>query len=489
MCDESIKIREMMWGFDVRKLLVSLAAGVAMALGLARASPVCLCPCPTGPPLRRHPPPAYYEPLRNPPAAAAGNTNAGLAASTVQINGRTHYYQIPKNPRGTLFVFPGCVRTGYGFWPAGGCKECAGLPEDVAHAKQALARGYAIVVFTAGGKSLCWGSATDGEFIRTAIPQFLDKQPALRGKAVYVMGASSGGGLMQRNLGNMGVQVDGVIALVATSADVSDIVRSLRGKKAPPIVWITMAEPKEIAKAKGHVNEYKRHAPAAMASTSAHKITDAFFSDRHPLLTPPQSAQMAAALRKLGVIRADGSLAGDPKKNRTWLKKLTDSLPFLRGNKNFQVAPIQKAALLQAVLVAQAKHEHVCDYLTAALAWLERGGKGDFQALAAKYQVVRPSALTMARQVDGAEPTPAEAFAYGQSTARAGRLLTSVSDQPGSYGPGQSVARYDTTFGLRALDPTSVPTSFAPASVDPASVAPVSADPVSFDDSSSFAPV
>jgi len=412
------------WG----KLITSAIMGVAVALGLAGASPVvhtcCVCSAPCASRARHR---CVVEGMQT-----DADTNAGLRPAKVAINGRTHYYQIPATPRGTLFVFPGCTRTGYGYWPygAGGCQECAGMPEDVSAAKQALARGYAIVVFTAGGKSLCWTTATDGKFIRTAIPQFLAKHPELKGKPVYVTGASSGGGLMQRNLGSLGVPIDGVIAVVATSTDVPDLVRGLRGQKPPPIVWITMAQAKEISTAKDHVAKYKRYAPAAMASVAERKITPSYFSDRHPLITPQQSAQMAAKLRELGVIKADGTLAGDPKKNRAWLRKLSE-LPFLK-NKNFPVAPFQKAVLLQAVMVAQARHEHVADYMTAALMWLESKGKTDFGALASKYRVVKPAALTAARQIDGAEPTPSSAFAYGGSAGGRALLtvIPSVPEQP-----------------------------------------------------------
>lgn len=345
---------------------------------------------------------------------APKNSNAGLKPSKVSINKRTHYYQIPERPRGTVFVFPGCVRTGYGFWPydARGCPECAGLPEDVAHVKQALARGYAICVFTAGGKSHCWWAATDSDFVKNAIPQFISKFPQLKGKPVYVMGASSGGGIMQRTLGGMGAKIDGVIALVSTSSEVPEIIKGLRGAKPPPIVWITMAEDKEKSTARQLAAEYKKYAPSAVASTERHKIIPTYFSDRISLVTPQQSAQIADQMLKLKMIKSDGTLVADPKEPRAWLRRLQLALPFLR-TKDFQIAPMEKAVLLQVMMVAQAKHDHVCDYMTAALAWLETGGKANFDVLAKKYQVVKPALLTMARQVDGSEPTPAQAFAYG----------------------------------------------------------------------------
>jgi hypothetical protein len=285
------------------------------------------------------------------------------------------------------------------------------MTEDLATTKQALARGYAILVLTAGGKSLCWTNKTDDSFIKIAIPQFLEKHRELKGKPLYLTGASSGGGLMQRNLAKLGVKIDGVIAVVATSPEVKDIVKGAGGKY-PPIVWTTMAASKEINKARELVAGYKKYAPAAMATVEGRRITDTYFSDRHPLISPAQSAQIAAKLKQYGTIKDDGKIAGDPKEDRAWVKKLVKDLPFL-NNKNFQTAPFEKITLLQAMLAAVAHHEHNCDYITAGLMWLESNGKADFESLAKKYRVVRPALLTADRQRDGAEPTPAAAFAYG----------------------------------------------------------------------------
>lgn len=312
---------------------------------------------------------------------------------------------------------PGCSRTGLGFWPYDPreCPECAGLTEDVAHTKQALARGYAILVLTAGGKSFCWGAETDAAFLKTAIPSFLRDQPILRHKPVFVMGASSGGGLMLRSLNSLGVRVDGVIALVATKQEVSAFDLP---EKLPPIVWITMSEPGEVAAAKQRVAAYaRRGGAAAMAVAPAHKVTDEYFANRHPLISREQSAQMARVLKSMGVIGADGTIRQDPKERRAWLSRMSTTLPFLKNNKHFQPAPFHKASLLQAMLVAWSKHDHVCDYLTAALAWLETGGKANFDDLARRYRVVKPAALMATRYPDGTEPAPSEAFAFGHGPA------------------------------------------------------------------------
>lgn len=361
----------------------------------------------------------YLKPAPTP----GGNSNSGLKPSIMKYEGRNHYYQIPDNPRGTLVVLCGCARTGFGFWPysRGGCAECAGLTEDVAHTKQALSRGLAIFVPTPVDKGYCWGKEDTG--LPKLIPAFLKQHAQLRNKPVYIMGASSGGGLMLRAAGSLGVKFAGIIALVATKSEVPDFIKGFKGHY-PPVVWITMSESKEIAAGKKRVAQYKKYGPAAMATAPAHKITPDYFSDRHPLITPTESALIATQLRKLGVIRADGSLVHGPKDKPAWLRKLVTSLPFL-NNKNFQV-PFVKSTLMQAMMVAESDHEHVCDYLTAALMWFEQGAKTDFDALAKKYRVVRPALLTMKRQSGKGNPTPAEAFAYGNETLEHIRTQTTV---------------------------------------------------------------
>jgi len=131
-------------------------------------------------------------------------------------------------------------------------------------------------------------------------------------------------------------------------------------------------------------------------------------------------------LRALGMISRNGTLLQDPKARRGWLIRLRQALPFLR-TPDFLPAPTPKAPLLQAMLVAQARHDHVCDYLTAALMWLEQGGKVDFGALARRYRVVKPAALTARRQDNGSEPTPAEAFAYRLPRPSPGAVRTLLS--------------------------------------------------------------
>ena len=65
-------------------------------------------------------------------AAGAANTNAGMRPSKLSQFGRSHYFQIPKDPVGTLAILPGCARSAQGFWPydPAHCPECLGFTED-----------------------------------------------------------------------------------------------------------------------------------------------------------------------------------------------------------------------------------------------------------------------------------------------------------------------------------------------------------------------
>ena len=360
-----------------------------------------------------------------PPPPPPMSTNVGLKPSFFRSHGRSHYYQLPAStapPKGTLFVLPGCSRWGPGFWPYGspGCKECSGLTEDVSHTKQALARGYAILVGwpvdLAYPNQYCWSAKDDGPTITKVLKEFLDAF-CLRDKPVYLMGASSGGSValkFQSILESQKVPliVNGILSEVSTNLEVQHF--APKSKRHPPTIWVSMSYQNEITKARTRVTDYKRYAPAAMVISNVRKVTPTFFSDRHPNISPSKSAQLYKAMRDIKLLRKDGTFAYDLKENKSWIGKLYKAAPWLKTNPEFTLGPSKKSAILQAMQVAQAGHEHVGDYLTAALMWFEQSGKTNFTELVRKYSVVKPSALTMTRQQLGMEPTPAAAFAYAQ---------------------------------------------------------------------------
>lgn len=341
--------------------------------------------------------------------APAGRTNAGLARQIFQSQGRKHMYQMPQGtPKGLLFVTPGCARWGPGFWPHDpkACPECVGLTEDVCHTKQALARGYAILVAWPVDRAFpgqyCWSSKDDVPSVVKVLEEFVAAK-GLAGKPIVTMGASSGGSIalkmpgLVKKYGSRGLRVTGVLSEVSTTVTPADMVKAGMTAPYPAVVWVTMSRPDEIGRAKQHVAEYRKYGPAAHVVSPARPVTPSYLSDRHPQISPAQSAELVAGLKQIGVLRADGSFGTDIKKDKSWPAKLKSAVPWLASDPVvYALSPTKKSAILQALNVAQSKHEHVCDYLTAALIWFENQGRGSFDDLVDKYRVSKPAAL-MAR--------------------------------------------------------------------------------------------
>lgn len=334
-------------------------------------------------------------------AFVLGEDAMKLAPSRFKSHGRTHYYQMPPGgaPKGLLFVTPGCARWGPGFWPRSkSCPECVGLPEDVCHSAQALLRGYAIFVAWPVDRAFpgqyCWSAKDDYPSLVQILREFLASQPSLKGKPIYAMGASSGGSMALRLPGKAraaGLRIDGVVAEVATKAEVSDIVQGLSGGKYPPIVWVTMGGNRtEVNRGRQRARDYAKYGPSAVAVSQPKPVTDTFFSDRMAGITEQQSAQLTAAMKRAGLLRQDGTFAKDPKKDKAWTGAIKRELPWVSA---FPLGPVKKSAILQALMLAQSNHEHVCEFLTAALAWFEQGGRGSFDDMVARHAVAKPASL------------------------------------------------------------------------------------------------
>ena len=347
------------------------------------------------------PEPEEPTPTPTPGGKGYAHTNAGMRPRKLQLMGRTHYYQLPKGAAiGTLVIFPGCARAATGFWPyaPGTCPECTGFPEDVSQTKQALARGYAVLVLTPQDtKTLCWSSKRDLKDALEIVEHFLAAN-ALMSKPLYTLGASSGGGLAlalggYAQYAKSRVRVSGIVQEVATTQ--SPRVDTHTGK-FPPVVWVVMERfPDERRAANVHVALLKRHGvPAAVVGSPIRRITPNYFSDRIPAITPAQSRQIGVALKRIGQIDADGNLLSDPKKSG-WDLKLRKLLPMMSPTSKTLSLVFRKSAVWQAMTLAYSKHEHTGDYTGAALAWFEGGGKQDFAQLVERYRVRTPAALTI----------------------------------------------------------------------------------------------
>lgn len=56
---------------------------------------------------------------------------------------------------------------------------------------------------------------------------------------------------------------------------------------------------------------------------------------------------------------------------------------------------VVEAHIWECVALAWGRHETVGEYLTAVLAWLEGGGRGDIEPLASRLRVLAPASLAV----------------------------------------------------------------------------------------------
>ncbi|KAL4448029.1 hypothetical protein ABPG75_005248 [Micractinium tetrahymenae] len=352
-------------------------------------------------------------------AAAAGyelpivdaQTNRGLRPTRLEAYGQTHYYQLAEDPVGTLVWFHGCARPAKGFFPYDPkyCSECIGLPEDVSHTKQALARGYALLALDPNSRDLCWSSSAKGSYVNdqpdviATVSQFLRDQ-GLEGKPLFFAGASSGGTIALKLpptlfAQNSRLRVDGIIAEVSsgggTPADfgAADSQGRLKWPDYPPTFFVTMERDTGGQREAQGIADFfnSKGIPSAMVVSPKRTVAPTYFSDRSPVISPEQSTRIVAALKDIGLVDREGQLQGNPhdynkvqtSKAWKWPTKLKQALPWL-GTGPLDLT-LRNGHIFQALGVAYAGHEHVSDYMTVGLAFLESRGRPGLQTLLKQY--------------------------------------------------------------------------------------------------------
>lgn len=339
------------------------------------------------------------------PRVHGGNPGGGLPPRTFELvpstfseAGKTHYYQVPSNARGTLMMLPGCSRAATGYWPhSAKAPECNAFPEDVSHTKQALLNGYAMFVPTPQNPNLCFTSSSgDFEKLGPIIKKFFTLT-GLGGKPLYVAGSSAGGGVAVRfpeyaHRQNLGIRFSGLLLECATNQS------PLNGDRPsapsfPPTVWVCMERDTEsLREANGYAQVLQRNGVGCAVITSPkRRITPEYFSERMVNVTPAQSKQVVDGLRAIGMVDGDGWVTANPHDNASaWMSKLRRHVP---AGREFTLGSVRKSPIYQAVAVAYAGHEHIADYTTAALKFFESGGKASMDDLVARHQVTKPALL------------------------------------------------------------------------------------------------
>ncbi|EFN56835.1 hypothetical protein CHLNCDRAFT_51615 [Chlorella variabilis] len=313
-----------------------------------------------------------------------------LTPSTFTMRGRQVFYEIPAAPiLGVLAMMHGCAHDASDFWPrdASACPECDGLPEEVAHTKQALARGYAAIAVDASDATRCFGWHADGEDV-AAILQHWIKQNNFTAKPLYLVGVSAGASLVLK-LPRL-LRVHGVISeVLGVQLDAWGMEEL--GAAFPPTAYVSMPrDARTAARIADNQLLLRRYGvPTDVLLVQPQPFTSDFLSNRSALFSPELAAKVVAALRATGLLDGAGVLLQDPRYTALpWRARVAAAVPELAaGAGDSLVADASHVG--EELNRAYAMHEIVGDHLTACLAWLEARGTLPLAGLAQQFAAAR----------------------------------------------------------------------------------------------------
>eukprot|EP00887_Chlorella_sp_A99_P004278 scaffold15.g4278.t1 len=340
-------------------------------------------------------------------AASTGDGSDGtlaLVPTREVMYGHDVFYQMPTDPIGTVAFFHGC---GGDFWPPSSkcpASTCRGLPEEIAHTKQALARGYAVIAISSADRtpgSMCFSWSADADDVASILHQFTSDM-GLASLPLYVVGVSSGGAFALKI--PRPLTVNGVVA-EAIGVNSGDWSMEDARPSYPPTVFLDMLKDQVYEK----------------------KLYPSYFSDRSPFLTPDLSAKVVQGLKDIGMASEDGLLLKDPRYTKGWQAKLQEAVPELASTNDLVPDAGQassggwpaSAGACRAdgaaprrgqggARISESMNVADAEYLTASLVWLESRGKLNMNDVLSQYQIFGPeSELTADRLPAGAKPAVA----------------------------------------------------------------------------------
>ncbi|KAL4444232.1 hypothetical protein ABPG75_011969 [Micractinium tetrahymenae] len=308
-----------------------------------------------------------------------------LTPTVATLSGRQVLYEIPVGPvRGTLAFFHGCAHNATASWPQQvACPACNGLPEEIAHTKQALARGYAVIAIDSADPSGCWAVHIDRPVVTVILPAWL-AQHGLQGKPLYVMGVSSGASFALKLPET--VTVHGVVSeVLGIAGDSWDTLDAL-GRGFPPTAFISMPrDARTAAKIAEDMQLLRGYGvPTDMLEVLPRPVAADFLSSRSELVSPEVSAKVAAALLQLNMTDADGTLLQDPRYPAVpWRQQLPALVPEVAAAQD-SLQP-DASHISEELNLAYGSHEIVGDFVTACLAFLEARGTLPLAGLAEQF--------------------------------------------------------------------------------------------------------
>ncbi|KAI3435834.1 hypothetical protein D9Q98_001892 [Chlorella vulgaris] len=331
--------------------------------------------------------------------SSAGSLGSPKVYPYTDGTGRIALYRIPKGKvKGTCIFIHGCKHDPYSwFYRSKACPQCTGLPEEVSHSKQCLARGYAVLALMSLNReyrSRCFSSSggpgsNDQASARDLIVRFT-QDAGLTRRPKYMFGISSGASFAIKF--PMTMYIEGVVSEVNMPWEKAWGATNGHGKLKvpfPPTAFYMMQRDlqtkRQIEKAVQLLN--RNGVNSDFVFIPARAVTPDFLAKRSVFISPQQSGAIYAALVKSKVISKAGDVLYDVRVNRKWVKQLNAALPWLkRAGFNFNLIS-DESQIWQELNLAWAWHEIVSDHVRATLAWLETGGRANLNALARKYSL------------------------------------------------------------------------------------------------------
>lgn len=241
-----------------------------------------------------------------------------LMPSNRSTRGRRWYYEIPRDPVGTLVMLHRCGRNAEDSWPPSRvCPQCIGMPEAVSISKQALARGYALLAINSANREVgsgarCWSWGTDATDVRDITRAFV-KDQGLDSLPLYFTGCSSGGSLALRLPRIM--RIDGIMPVaIGLEQDAFPLADPSSLKYGyPPVAFVHF--PKDantVRKIDGMMRLMRaRGVPAVQARVLERPIGPGFFAQRDDMISLNLSQQLQAGLGGAGALNVSNFVANE----------------------------------------------------------------------------------------------------------------------------------------------------------------------------------
>ncbi|KAL4444236.1 hypothetical protein ABPG75_011973 [Micractinium tetrahymenae] len=314
-----------------------------------------------------------------------------------ELLNRRFYFEIPHNPVGVLFMAHGCVHDAADFWPPSeACPECSGLPEEVSHTKQALARGYAVLAVDSRNRDFdnrCYSYEDDKWGVKYILENWTREQ-GLGALPIFALGVSAGASFCLK-LPKI-TRINGIVSEVLGVAQENFATPDMLGNTYPPTVFIDMQRDTSMTQRISESMQilHAHNVPAATIPVDPRPITHRFFSDRSQYITPELSREIVNGLREIGMIDYQGYVTTDPRyTTQPWKDQLMEILPSLRPETGDPDGLASDPAIIgEQMNLAWASHEIISDYLTPCLAWLEAGGQKPIDGLLRVLQIRVPLA-------------------------------------------------------------------------------------------------